>query len=518
MLNRRRSLTAGAAIAASAIALPAWIGRSHAAEAGAPLPLLPLAEPGGGAVELLEAIAGTREFLAGLPTPVWGFGQSFLGPALRVRRGATARVDVLNRLDEPITSHWHGLHVPGAVDGGPHQEIAPGARWRPALEIEQPAATLWYHSHVHGRTGAHVMAGLAGLLIVDDPRAPESGLPQRWGIDDLGLVVQDRRFDRQGHFVYPGGGMMSAMLGFRGDRILVNGALRPQARVPAGVVRLRLLNACNARILDLHFDDGRALHLVGSDGGLLPRPQALRHLLLGSGERAEVLVDFGSGTPARLLSRPDGNGPMGGMGRGMMGRGMGGMGGMMAAEPVADAADGSFEVLRFEVDAARPAAVRRVPTAIAGAPVLELGTPERTRRFQLDSHGMMMGGMGGGMRGGMRGGMGGGMGMMTINGRAYDHHRIDARVRRGATELWEVRAGDMAHPFHVHGTSFRVLTRNGAAVDAAASGWKDTVLVDGSVELLMRFDHAADEHAPYMFHCHILEHEDAGMMGQFTVG
>jgi FtsP/CotA-like multicopper oxidase with cupredoxin domain len=139
----------------------------------------------------------------------------------------------------------------------------------------------------------------------------------------------------------------------------------------------------------------------------------------------------------------------------------------------------------------------------------------RRRRFVLDTHGGMMGG--GGM--GMRGGMGGGMGMMamTINGRAFDMQRIDAQVRRGETELWEVRASDMAHPFHVHGTSFQVVSRNGVPVDFAASGWKDTVLVDGSAEILMRFDHRADDRTPYMFHCHILEHEDAGMMGQFTV-
>jgi FtsP/CotA-like multicopper oxidase with cupredoxin domain len=138
------------------------------------------------------------------------------------------------------------------------------------------------------------------------------------------------------------------------------------------------------------------------------------------------------------------------------------------------------------------------------------GNPVRRRRFELDTHGGMMGG---GMG---RGGMGG-MGMMTINGRAFDMARIDHRVRRGDTELWEVVANDMAHPFHVHGASFQVLSHNGAPVEFASSGWKDTVLVDGRAQLLLRFGHTANDTAPYMFHCHILEHEDAGMMGQFVV-
>jgi blue copper oxidase len=106
---------------------------------------------------------------------------------------------------------------------------------------------------------------------------------------------------------------------------------------------------------------------------------------------------------------------------------------------------------------------------------------------------------------------------MTINGRAFDMGRIDLATRRAETELWEVSASDMAHPFHVHGTSFQVLTQNGRTVDFASTGWKDTVLVSGRAELLVRFAHRAGDHAPYMYHCHILEHEDAGMMGQFTV-
>jgi FtsP/CotA-like multicopper oxidase with cupredoxin domain len=503
----RRTLLTGTA---AALAAPGWIGRAWAADAGAPLPIPNVLELGSSGAGVLEAIEGQHAFGGGLRASTWGFNQAFLGPLLRVRRGSTARVDVHNRLREDITVHWHGLHVPGRVDGGPHSPIAPGARWSPALEIEQSAATLWYHSHVHGRTGPQVYRGLAGLLIVDDPQASAADLPSHYGVDDLPLVIQDRAFGRDGRLVYANRGP-ALMAGFRGDRIIVNGALRPSAAVPAAVVRLRLLNGCNARTLHLRFEDGRALHVIGSDGGLLARPLAQQRLTLASGERAEVLVDFGAGYGTRLLCEPDTNSPMGGM---MGGRGMSGMG--VGAEPEAVADGGAFEVMRFVVDGSRSAAQRAVPertAAAAKAPAL--GEPVRRRRFVLDTHGGMMGGAGMGMRGGMGGGMG--MMAMTINGRAFDMQRIDAQVRCGETELWEVRASDMAHPFHVHGTSFQVVSRNGTAVDFAASGWKDTVLVDGVAEILVRFDHRADDRTPYMFHCHILEHEDAGMMGQFTV-
>ena len=484
-----------------------------------PLPIPPVVEVASNGIETLEAITGVREFMPGVRTPVLGFSQAYLGPVLRLRRGHTARIDVRNRLDEAVTVHWHGLHVPGAVDGGPHTPIAPGSRWSPSLEIAQPAATLWYHSHVHGRTGPQVYRGLAGMMIIDDPAAPASGLPLRYGVDDLPLIIQDRAFGRDGQLLYSTAGM-AMMAGFRADQILVNGALRPQATVPAGMVRLRLLNASNARIYRLRFEDGRAMHQIASEAGLLPRPVTLSGLTLAPGERAELLVDFGGGGRARLLSEPDHNSPMGGMTGGM--GGMGGMGGgrgrggMMAGgmQPEAVAADGSFEILRFAVDPRLTAQVRALPTHWASAaPLPALGEPVRRRRFELDAHGGMMGGGMG--RGGM-GGMGG-MGMMTINGRAFEMARIDHRVRRGDTELWEIVANDMAHPFHVHGTSFQVLSHNGAPVEFASSGWKDTVLVDGRAQILVRFGHPADDATPYMFHCHILEHEDAGMMGQFVV-
>lgn len=466
---------------------------------GAPLPIPPILDLGGAAHAPLEAIAGRVDFGMGGKARTIGYSQPYLGPTLRVKRGEIARPVLKNRLDFPVTAHWHGAHVPGAMDGGPQLAIAPGESWAPELEIDQPAATLWYHSHIHGQTGPQVYQGLAGMMIVEDPGAANPGLPSDWGLDDIPLVIQDRVFDRRGDLVY-GLNMPATMMGLRGDTILVNGVVRPQASVARGLVRLRLLNGSNARIYALKFEDRRGFHQIASDGGLLPAPVARDALVLGPAERAEIVVDLSDGAAVRLVSLPDTNSPMGGM----MGRGRGMMGGMMgaSAEPEPIGADGAFEILRLVPDRAAPAG-RALPAALAGAPAPIPAEPVRRRRISLDMGPMAM--MGGGNP-------------LAINGRAYDMGRIDFEARLGEVELWEVSAAMMAHPFHVHGTSFTVLSRNDRAIPFADMGAKDVLLVDGRAEILVRFDKPATRKTPYMLHCHILEHEDGGMMGQFTVG
>ncbi|MEZ5738478.1 MAG: multicopper oxidase domain-containing protein [Burkholderiaceae bacterium] len=488
-----------------------------ASSAGQALPMPAVVTPGTGAIATLDAQGGLHAFRAGGRTPTLGFGQAYLGPVIRLQRGQNARIRVGNQTKQPVTAHWHGLHVEGRFDGGPQTAFGPGEHWTTELDIDQPAATLWYHSHVHGQTGPQVYDGLAGMLIIDDPQAPPSGLPDTWGEDDLPLIVQDKAFRDDDGLVYSRRGPMM-MHGFRAGDIIVNGAIRPRATVPAGLVRLRVLNASNARIYTFGFDDDRSFHQVATDGGLLAAPVPMKTLVLAPAERAEIIVDFAGGGTVRLLSTPDSNDPMGGgMGGRMMGRMMG-----VPGSPPAATADGRFEILTFHVDPALAARVKQLPARIAGAPAQpDWGQPARTREFHLDM-GMGMGGgrgMGGGMGGGMGRGMGGmgGMGMMTINGLSMAMERIDHAVRRGETELWRVYSDQMAHPFHVHGTSFQVLSSNGRALPFATTGLKDVVLVDGQADLLVRFDRTASETFPYMFHCHILEHEDAGMMGQFTV-
>ncbi|GAB4085234.1 hypothetical protein GCM10028784_18640 [Myceligenerans cantabricum] len=128
----------------------------------------------------LTAQSGTTEFRPGVETPTWGFDGPYLGPTLRAERGEQVAVHVTNELDEPTSVHWHGMHLPPAMDGGPHQEIAPGGTWEPTWRIDQPAATLWYHPHPHGTTEEHVYRGLAGLFLLDDDASPGRRTRSTW--------------------------------------------------------------------------------------------------------------------------------------------------------------------------------------------------------------------------------------------------------------------------------------------------------------------------------------------------
>ena len=485
MINRRTALVGGLAVMATPALL---INRAIAAEAGRPLPIPPVMDVDTGAGNLLTARRGQQEFLSGVQTPTLGYDLDYLGPTLRMKRGQTARLTVANATDDPITAHWHGAHVPGNMDGGPQLAFGSGETWNAELDMSQPAATLWYHSHVHGQTGSQVYRGLAGLLIVDDPDAPD-GLPKTYGVDDIPVVVQDRAFDRRGRFSYDVGGM-TTMQGLRGREILVNGAIHPVADVPKGLVRLRLLNGSNARIYHFSISDGRRFFQVASDGGLLAAPVSRTAVTLAPAERIEIVVDLSDDTqPVRLVSGEDTNAPMGGM----MGGGTGG---------------GQFDVLTLRPRADLTPSISQLPLNLPAAAMPALA-PVRTRDFNLN---MQIGGMVGSMVRGLLGNP-----AMSINNQGFNMDTINEQVRLGETELWRITANMMAHPFHVHGTSFQVVSRNGRSVDPVTQGWKDVVLVEGSAEILVRFDKPADAATPFMYHCHILEHEDAGMMGQFTV-
>lgn len=501
MGTRRQFLQKGAAVATVAI-----VGRACSAadalpfESPLPIPELRDARASNHSIDLIAA-TGRHVFTGDRSTATYGFSAPYLGPVLMLHNGDEVAFSVENRLDRNTTAHWHGVLAPAEVDGGPHIIIEPGETWRPRLKINQPEATAWYHAHPHGDSGRQVYMGLAGMVIIKDGTSERLGLPRTYGVDDLPIILQDRSFDANGALWYSPSGPMR-MAGMRGDTLIVNGVVAPVAKVPAGIVRLRMLNAANARNFDISFGDGRQFHAIASDGGYLPTPVAMTMLTIAPGERFELLADFSDGASVVMDTAADRRAMMG-MGRGMM-RGVTG--------------GGAGALMRFDVDASRPASVKAIPkTLVALAPPTPSNSTSR-RRISLDmGPGMMGRGMMRGTGDG-RGGMGG-MGMgppVGINGRAFDMGRIDFEPRLGSTEIWEVTPSMMAHPFHVHGVIFRVLSIGGKPPAAHLAGGKDTILLDGPAELLMQFTQPATSRAPFMFHCHILEHEDAGMMGQYA--
>ncbi|MCM3657082.1 multicopper oxidase domain-containing protein [Agromyces mediolanus] len=442
-----------------------------------PLVIPPLAESTVGAdgtrVFALTAQAGTTEFEPGVPSETWGFNGTFLGPTLVAERGERVRVDVRNTLDEPTTVHWHGMHLPAEMDGGPHQMVVPGARWAPEWLVDQQAATLWYHPHPHGATEAHVSRGLAGLFLLHDEAERALGLPGEYGVDDVPVIVQDTGFTAEGRREAAPRGYAGAL----GDELVVNGTRSPYFEAGDELLRLRLLNASTARSYAFSWGDERPVRLIGTDGGLLDAPVELPYVRLSPGERAEVLVRLTPGERLVLQSRMTAE-----------------IAGLVGPVAQTNGAADAFDVLELRAaDRLRPAAAD--PAALVALPPLGDGEVAADRRFVLDDS-------------------------FEINGRAMELGRIDETVTVDTLERWTI-VNDTAlpHSFHVHDVQFRLATVGGDPPPPELSGWKDTIYVEPETEyvLLLRFTDYADQDTPYMYHCHLLWHEDQGMMGQFAV-
>lgn len=410
-------------------------------------------------------------------------GDGPIGPTLRLRRGETARIRLQNDLDEPTILHWHGLQVPEAADGHPRLAIAPGDHYDYAFEVQDRAGTYWYHAHPHHRTGEQVYRGMAGLLIVEDAEEEALGLPR--GDREIAVMLQDRRVERGGEFAF-NPVMHERMEGFLGDLPFGNGTPSPSVTVDSALYRLRLVNVTGSRITRLGLSSGAPLLLIGVDGGLLPAPVPLEHLDLGTGERADLLVDFSGQAPgARVMLKSlafPALGP-GGMG---MGRGMAG-GAPQGTE---------MDLLEFTVGRTTRERAWAAPRFPAIVPP-DRGRASRTREFRFMSAMMQH----------------------TINGREFAMDRIDERVPFGATEIWRfINESQFPHPVHIHEVQFQVLSRTGGrgVVFPWEGGWKDTVLVHPgeAVEVLAGFDRYRGR---FLMHCHNLVHEDMGMMLNFAI-
>lgn len=443
-----------------------------------PLAVPPLAESriddDGRRVFDLDLQVGSHEFIPGKPASTWGVNQDYLGQTLRASRGETVLINVRNGLPTETSLHWHGMHLPARMDGGPHQPIAPGQTWSPTWTVDQPAASLWYHPHLHGRTAQHVYRGVAGMFIVDDEEAAGLGLPDEYGVDDIPVILQDKRLNSDGQL--DAGQDLFSPTGQLGDTMAVNGVVDPYLDVSTERVRLRVLNASNARIYNLGLDDDRSFQLIASDGGLLGAPYETTRLQLSPGERAEIVVTMSTGERAVLRSYPAD------LGADFFNQRFAG-------------GDDTFDLLELRA-AGTLAESDPVPPALSE--LSELPDPaavRTTRSIELSN-------------------------ATSLDGKRMDLSRIDHVVTVGDTEVWEVTNADGApHSFHIHDVQFRVLDIDGAPPPPPLLGSKDTIyLAPGTTaRLVLRFTDYTDPDFPYMYHCHLLGHEDDGMMGQFVV-
>lgn len=446
-------------------------------------------------------------------------GKAYQNPILRMESGARFTASLHNELQEPTIIHWHGLHTPAAMDGHPSTTIGPGGHYDYDFTVRNRGGTYWYHTHAHNLTAKQAYNGLASFFLVDDDdqRTISKALDLQLGVTDLPLVVQDKQFDKQGKLIYKPN-MNEAMMGWLGDIILSNLTANAVQTVTPRTYRLRLLNGSNARIYRLAFVKGDSplnFTVIGTDGGLIERPETVTEAFFAPGERLDVLIDAGLARPGETIflkslafDAMENEGSAGGASA--MG-GMGGMGGgkREGMNSLRLAQGHAFNVLKLSV-ASGERIVPKLPASLSVVkPIQTTNAYERKIELSL---------------GQMR---------FLINGRTFKMDEIAFDVKRGAVEIWSISnpAVGMLHPMHIHGFSFQVLERIGSPPQVAVTarfgkgrtvsdlGWKDTVVVwpGETVRIAIDFTHDYPGSQTYVFHCHNLEHEDAGMMINFRV-
>lgn len=423
----------------------------------------------------------------GNQTITGGINSNFWGPTLIFHKGDTVHMNVHNYLNDSTTLHWHGMHLPAVMDGGPHQVIPPGTVWQPYWKVTNNAATYWYHPHLHEMTEEQITKGIGGLIIVRDSTEASLPLPRRYGVDDIPLVLTDRSFNSANQFtVVP-----------YGDSMMVNGVLRPQYTVPAQVVRFRILDGAIERSYNLGFSDNRSFYVIASDGGLLNAPVAVTRYLLSPGERIEILVNC-SGQQGNSVDLKAYNSTLSNFIAG---------GENFPGGPFANALGHiDFNILHLNIGAATASPVTAIPSALVTNTFPNAASAALTRTITMSDSTGVPGILG--------------PNAFILGHKLFDIGYINHVVPFDNTEIWELKSSSVfAHPFHIHDVEFYILSINGATPPAYQQGWKDVVLVEGNqtVRFIARFDDFADETHPFMYHCHIALHEDEGMMGQFIV-
>lgn len=423
--------------------------------------------------------------------------ETFWGPTLFVNKGDAIHMNVTNNLNEATTVHWHGMHLPAVMDGGPHQVIPAGTLWQPYWTVMNQAATLWYHPHLHETTHAQMTKGVGGFIIVKDPAESALALPRTYGVDDIVLALTSRSYTTANQFVSP-----PTSNRVYGDYMLSNGTPNAQYTLPKQYVRMRILNAEIERGYNLAFSDNRTFYIIGNDGGLLNAPVAVTSVKLLVGERIEIMVNLGNDTVGSSLDLKANN--------------SGQSNSFPGGEPATGGTFGSllnnisFTVLHINVGATTTltSPITALPATLVNNTYWTATDATVNRTVAITN----------GQPGGTP---------FNFDNTSYSLTMAPKVVTLNAIEKWSITNtnGVFGHSFHLHDVEFKIVSRstNGVpgTVGTYESGWKDTFFIsrNETVTFVAKFDDFADSDVthPYMYHCHFSGHEDEGMMGQFIV-
>ena len=418
----------------------------------------------------LEARTGTAEVLSGVTSDTMGYNQSFLGPTMKWTSGDTVLLDITNSLGEDTTVHFHGAHVPAKMDGGPQVAFSDGETWSPTFTVKDDAKTLWYHPHALGTTAKQAVHGLAGMIIVEDDSTASSDLPSTYGTDDIPLIFQSLATDSAGDIKYNLTGYLSSGLSFP---LLLNGTNVDDTTLTFTATktrtRFRVLNASPSDIITIQRSDGGNLNQIATDQGYLTAATEVTSIRLVAGARAEFVLDLSDAVTLQAVVTT-------GWVRG---------------------GSGTYDVLAIT------ASGTDTPDDLPAS----LNTIDRYDTSDFTARTITLGQSGT---------------TMTINGSAGTSMSSMAMISTtlGSKEIWTIKNGtQLEHSFHLHDVPYQLISVNGEDPTGVDLGWFDTyeVVGGGSIEIAMEFTDFSDDTYMYMLHCHLLQHEDEGMMASLMV-
>jgi FtsP/CotA-like multicopper oxidase with cupredoxin domain len=419
----------------------------------------------------LDMETGTHDVLSGVSSSTMGFNDSYLGPTMKWTNGDTVQMKVTNNLGADTTVHWHGAHVPAKYDGGPQEVISSGSTWSPEFTVNQDAATLWYHPHALGTTAEQVTHGLAGMIIIEDDTTATTDLPSDYGVDDIPVILQCLAVDSSGGIKYNlSGYLSSSSLEFP---VLCNGTNVDSTTLTFTATktrtRLRFLNASPADIITVSRADGGTMTQIATEQGYLTAATDVTSIRLVAGSRTEVVLDLTSAVTLQAV----------------------------ITTGWVKGGSGTYEFLTITPSASDTPAT--LPSSLRT--ITRYDTSSFTARtITLTQSGLNMG---------IDGVIADSMSDMKVLTTTLD-----------ASEIWTIEnTTQLEHSFHLHDVPFQIISVDGTAPTGVDLGWKDTVEVVGgsTVKIAMKFTDYSDSTYMYMLHCHILMHEDEGMMAGLLV-
>lgn len=435
------------------------------------LTIPPLIDIGRGKPVRLDLRPAQTQFNQGKLVDVWGVNGQYLAPTVRVRTGDFVKLTYLNNLPQKVSMNIQGLQAPSEMMSSLHRSLEPKSSWSPIVAINQPASTCWYHADTMLNSAFQVYRGLAGLWLIEDEQTKKTNLPNKYGINDIPLILQDQLLNKDGVQV-----LDKNTPQFWGKRLFVNGQESPYVNVPRGWVRLRLVNASLSRVYDLRLDNDQPLHLIATGLGMLAEPLEMESIRLVPSERVELLIDLNEGKTVSLISGQKRN----------------------IFDKIGQVFSDSNDLTDNVIVELRPEGMATVLNSQPNLPVFSLD--EFNLKISQERHFVIR------------------PRDYLINQNRFDPKRVDFTVTKGRVERWYLNS-DQAVGFTLQGAKFIIETQNRTPFPLKQLAWRDTVWLEAGQEitLLVKFDHTASEQHPFTFGVSDFMLRDRGTMGQFSV-